>query len=141
MTASVSMSDRPFGCPPDTILDLPIPPSVNRTRRINYRAVPKLNQWKEAADKTIMANGQYNKAWRNIRCYELTIVLNEAMCRLDPDNPVKSAIDYLRRIEVITNDSKKFCRGLHIIWGDAPEGMRLVVTPLEDPPKASRRAA
>lgn len=141
MTALPSMVDRPFGCPPDTILDLPIPPSVNRTRRINWKAKPELDAWKKAAGNLLMANGQWKRGYRNIGRYELTVILDEARCKKDPDNILKAAIDILRAFEVIVNDSPKYARRLTVLWGEAPEGMRLVVTPLEDPPKASRRAA
>ena len=132
LTSMVSMADAPFHCPPDTVLDIPLPPSVNRTRRLDKAALPKVKAWKEAADKTIMASGQMRRAWRNMKRYELTIVLDEAQCNLDPDNPVKSAIDYLRRIEIITDDAPKNARRITIEWGDAPAGMRLIIRPLED---------
>jgi hypothetical protein len=36
-------------------------------------------------------------------------------------------IDYLRRIEVIQNDSPKYFRKLTVEWGTAPEGCRVTV--------------
>ncbi len=98
--------DRPFGCPMDTVLDIPIPPSVNETRRLNRSAIGKHEKWRKVADKVLMASGQLKKGWRNIERYELTVTLDEKRCRTDPDNVLKSAIDYLRRIEVITNDAR-----------------------------------
>ncbi len=77
-----------------------------------------------------MASGQA-KGWRNIQRYELTIVLDEQRCRKDPDNIAKHAIDYLRRIEVITNDAPRNARKITIEWGEAPEGMRLIVRACE----------
>ena len=128
----VSMADAPFHCPPDTVIDIPLPPSVNETRRVNRAALGKLDKWKKHADATLMASGQFRRAWRNISRYELVIVLDETRCRIDPDNIAKSAIDFLRRIEIVTNDAPKNVRKITIEWGEAPEGMRLIVKPLED---------
>lgn len=129
--AMPSRADAPFHCPPDTVLDIPIPPSVNETRRINRAALGKLDKWKRHADATLLASGQFRAAWRNISRYELVIVLDEKRCRLDPDNPIKSAIDYLRRLEIITNDAPKNARQITVKWGEAPEGMRLIVRACE----------
>lgn len=122
-------TDRPFGLPPDIVLDVPIPPSVNRTRKIDHAAAAEVEKWKAAADVMLMASGQYRAAVRIgvPERFELTIVLDEASCRLDPDNPVKAAVDYLRRIELIRNDDKRYMRALHVIWGEAPEGCRMIL--------------
>jgi hypothetical protein len=127
------MGDVPFGCPPDTILDLPVPPSVNKTRRVNWAAMSVVADWIKRADVLLTASGQYRMAKKQKinGPYELTIILNEAMCKLDPDNPIKTPIDYLRRLELIPNDSPKFARRIVIEWGDAPEGCRLVLRPVE----------
>lgn len=124
----IDSADRPFGCPPDVVLDIPCPPSVNETRRVNRASLGKVNDWKMSADATIMASGQYRFARQNPvgERFELTIIFSEDS-RLDLDNGIKSAIDYLRRIELIKNDSKKYMRALHIVWGKAPEGCRLVL--------------
>lgn len=114
------------------ILDIPVPPSVNRTRRINWAALPMVKKWKKAADLVLMASGQYRaaKPHRISGQYELTIVLNEAKCRKDLDNPIKAAIDYLRRLDLIEDDSPKYARQVVIMWGDAPEGCRLILRPV-----------
>lgn len=114
-----------------SILDVPIPPSVNRTRRVNWAGHAKLKEWHARADTLITASGQYRSAWRNIPRYEVSIILDEKRCRIDPDNAAKAAIDYLRRIEVIQDDNKKHARKITIEWGEAPEGCRLIVKPLE----------
>lgn len=123
------MADPPFACPPDIVLDIPVPPSVNRSRRVDWAAMKKVNAWKAKADLTLMANGQYRKAKPHAikGQYELTIVLNEKTCRLDQDNPIKPAIDYLRKLGLITDDSKKYGRRLVVEWGEAPEGCRLIL--------------
>lgn len=121
------VSAPPFLPAPDIVLDVPLPPSVNRTRRIDPAAAGEVERWKKSADMLLMAAGQYRAAKKAaFDRFEITIILNED-CRLDLDNPVKAAIDYLRRIEVIPNDDKRHLRKLTVVWGEAPEGCRLVL--------------
>lgn len=123
--------DRPFGCPLDTILDIPVPLSVNRTRKINRAALSDVRDWYAKADAAIMASGQFRTARKHrdpaTPC-EIKIILSETQCRLDPDNPVKNAIDYLRRLELIENDTGKHVRKITIEWGAAPKGCRIVIS-------------
>jgi Holliday junction resolvase RusA-like endonuclease len=125
------ITDRPFAPAPDTVLDVPVPPSVNATRKVNWAGHAKLKEWHASADALITASGQYRSAWRNIPRYEIAIILDEGRCRKDPDNIVKHAIDYLRRIEVIQDDSPRHARKITIEWGKAPQGCRLVIKPIE----------
>jgi Holliday junction resolvase RusA-like endonuclease len=121
--------DRPFGCPPDVVLDIPLPPSVNRTRRIDPAAAREVERWKKQADMLLMASGQF-RATTGIELperFELQIILCEKKCRQDLDNSIKAAIDYLRRIELIRNDDKRYLRRLTVTWGEAPAGCRLVL--------------
>ena len=114
--------------PTEIVLDIPTPPSVNVTRRHNSVGWAKLEQWKVAADKALMASGQYRAARRGppLGAFEIEITL-DVTCRLDLDNPIKSAIDYLRRIELIRDDSQKYLRKLTVTWGYAPAGARIVL--------------
>lgn len=127
----IDMTDRPFGCPLDIILDIPVPLSVNRTRRENRAAKRDIDNWLVKADAAIMSSGQYRAARRQRKpeqpC-EIKIILDPGKCRLDPDNPVKNAIDYLRRLELLTNDTGKFVRRIVVEWGAAPAGCRLVIS-------------
>ncbi len=125
----IDFADRPFGCPPDVVLDIPVPPSVNVTRKVNKAALGKVDDWKVSADALVMASGQYRFAKRNPvgERFDLTIIFDENRSRLELDNGIKSAIDYLRRLELIKNDDKRYMRALHIVWGKAPEGCRLVL--------------
>lgn len=124
MTSTV---DRPFACPPDTVLDIPVPPSVNRTRRINRAALPELNAWKKHADMMLMANGQFRKAERFAGPYEVTIILDEKQCKRDQDNIAKNAIDYVRALGIVRDDSPKYLRRTVIEWGTAPQGCRIIL--------------
>ena len=128
-TFPVDVSDVPFAPPADIVLDVPVPPSVNRTRKIDRAASRKVEAWEKAADSWLMWSGQFRKAKASgpVDRFELTIILSEEKCRLDCDNPIKSAIDYLRRLELIPNDDPKHMRKLTVLWGHAPEGARLIL--------------
>lgn len=130
--AAPSMADPPFACPPDTVIDVTVPPSVNRTRKVHWKGQKKIQAWKKNADMTLIASGQFRKAQKGIGRYELTIILNEDLCRADPDNVLKVPIDYLRALGILTNDSPRYARRTVIEWGDAPLGMRLIIKPLGD---------
>ena len=127
--APPSTAQPPFGMPADVVLDIPVPPSVNRTRRIDRSALRKVHGWEGAADSALMASGQYREAKANApaAAFRLAIILDEKQCRLDPDNIIKHAVDYLRRLELIRDDSPKYFRGLRVYWGHAPAGCRLIL--------------
>jgi hypothetical protein len=55
------------------------------------------------------------------------VVLSEHHCKIDLDNGLKALIDYLRRIELIEDDSPKHMRRLVVEFGLAPMGCRVVV--------------
>lgn len=126
---TVDTSDRPFGLPAEIVLELPAPPSVNRTRKIDFTSLVKVNEWKDAADKLVMALRRPGDPRRIKGRFELLIVLNETRTGIDLDNGIKSILDYLHRIEVVEDDSPKFFRKLTVTWGDAPEGCRVTVRP------------
>jgi Holliday junction resolvase RusA-like endonuclease len=108
-----------------TILDIPVPPSVNRSRMINRAALSIIDTWQKRCDVLLMANGQYRAATKFTGPFELEITLDEQQCAADLDNIIKAAVDYLRRVELIRNDSPQYFRRLLVQWGDAPEGCRL----------------
>ncbi len=115
--------------PVDIVLDVPVPPSVNRTRRVNWAAMGDVNRWYAQADAALLASGQYRVAMRNAPtgAFTLQIFLDEKQTRIDLDNSVKAGIDYLRRIELIRGDDKRYLRGFEVTWGYAPAGCRLVL--------------
>lgn len=126
-----SLADAPFHCPPDTVLDVPVPPSVNRTRSVNWAGACDVKAWQKRAGMMLMASGQYRRAQKSIPRFEIKIVLCETLCRLDLDNASKHAIDFLRHLGIITNDGPKQMRRVTIEWGLAPAGCRLIVRPCE----------
>lgn len=116
------------------VLDLPPPPSVNRTRKINWRASARAASWLRAADALTMAAKA--KARGLLLGFpgervEVKVLLREDAVGLDLDNGIKCLLDYLVRAEVISDDRKRFLRRLVVEWcdaGDAPEGVRLLVS-------------
>lgn len=133
MVALPSYADPPFAVPPDIILDLPVPPSVNRTRRVDWSAVRTMKAWSNVADAYVLAaKGRSNSPLKLIRVarFELIVTLDERQTRIDLDNGLKSLIDYLRRIQLIEDDSPKHLRKLTVTWGTAPMGCRVTIRPL-----------
>lgn len=122
----VDTGARPFGLPAEIVLDLPAPPSVNRTRRVDWRGQQTTTQWHAVADKVVMATRRPGQPHKIDGPFDLHVMLSPTI-KTDPDNGLKSLIDYLRRIEVIQNDSPKFFRKLTVEWGTAPEGCRVTV--------------
>lgn len=113
----------------EVILDLPVPPSVNRSRRVNWgkNGFAKVTAWHEASDRLLLA-ARFKP--RRIDRFELHVTVSEKHTRSDLDNPIKSLIDYLRRIEAIVDDGPQHLRKLVVEWGDAPEGVRVQIVPL-----------
>lgn len=109
-----------------TIIDLPMPPSVNsiwRYRRKTGRAYlsPKYQAWRATCDKLVMAN---RKAWLPIKGhFTAEIVLSEKQRRGDGDNRTKAILDFCQRAALIENDS--LCDSHSVKWGDAPVGCRV----------------
>jgi Holliday junction resolvase RusA-like endonuclease len=129
-------SERPFALPNHelitTILDLPSPPSVNRTRRFDMSSHAKTKNWLRAADNLMLLQRQTAKHQKIGGRYELLIQLSETI-RLDADNGIKALIDYLRRIELVVDDSPKYLRRLVVEWchpAVAPEGCRVTIQEL-----------
>lgn len=105
-------------------LDLPKPLSVNRTRRINWAAKPAIERWIAQADVLVLMQGRLPE--RISGPFQVTVTLPENS-RIDADNTPKQVIDYLRRLQLIENDSPKHMRRVVIEFGEAPEGIRVSV--------------
>jgi Holliday junction resolvase RusA-like endonuclease len=113
----------------ETVLDLPVPPSVNRTRRVDWAGRADVKRWMMRADQLVTI---FRSLKGNVRMdgqFEATIILSEAHTKMDADNAIKSVIDYARRLELIKDDSPKFMRKITVEWGHAPHGCRLVLKP------------
>jgi Holliday junction resolvase RusA-like endonuclease len=132
MDAMPSYADPPFAVAPDIVLDLPIPPSVNRTRRIDWKSVRTMTAWSNVANAYVLAaKGRAISPLKlsRISRFELLIVLCEHKAKIDLDNGLKALIDYLRKIELIEDDSPKHMRRLIVEFGHAPMGCRVTVKP------------
>ena len=119
-----------------TTIDLPPPPSVNRIRRLNKTEMHFYARWLDACSRTVAhqwaqakLRGVSRPNFGDARVHVL-VQLNEKMKLRDADNALKSCLDYLRRIEIIRDDSKQYVRRITVEWvepQDAPEGARLTV--------------
>jgi Holliday junction resolvase RusA-like endonuclease len=119
-----------------TTIDLPPPPSVNRIRRLNKAEMHYYARWLDACSRTVThqwaqakMRGASRPNFGDARVH-VTVLLNEKMKLRDADNALKSCLDYLRRIEIIRDDSKQYVRRITVEWvepKDAPEGARLTV--------------
>lgn len=132
VAALPSMTDAPFAVVPDMVLDLPAPPSVNRTRKLDFSSLRVVNAWKNVANAYVLAaksrkNGPLKLT--KVPRFELHIVMSDKT-RIDLDNGLKALIDYLRKIELIEDDSPKHMRRLVVEFGHAPMGCRVTIKPL-----------
>jgi len=133
VAAMPSMTDPPFAVVPDLVLDLPAPPSVNRTRKIDWKGKSQLKAWGNVADAYVLAAKSRERSplkLRRIERFELHIIVSEHHTKIDLDNGLKALIDYLRRIELIEDDGPKHMRRLTVEWGIALHGCRVFVKPL-----------
>jgi Holliday junction resolvase RusA-like endonuclease len=115
----------------DIVIDLPAPPSVNRTRRVDWAATKVIKAWQNVANAYVLsAKGRTNSPLKltKVPRFELHIVMSE-QSRIDLDNGLKALIDYLRKIELIEDDSPKHLRRLVVEFGRAPFGCRVTVKP------------
>jgi Holliday junction resolvase RusA-like endonuclease len=111
------------------MLDLPPPLSVNQSRRINWGYIKKHKEWQADADAIVMLEGKH-KQKPILGRFRAFIVIDETKCRADPDNILKALFDYCKRLRLIEDDSPKYLREFTVKYGDAPEGVRLTLTPL-----------
>jgi Holliday junction resolvase RusA-like endonuclease len=133
----VDTSCPPFALPPEAavMLDLPVPPSVNKTRRYDFTHSKLVRAWKDQAEPLVLAakTSTINPLrLSKIERFEIAIIVSEDDTDMDLDNGIKCLVDYLKTIGVIRDDAKKNMRGLTVIWGDsadAPEGCRVFVRP------------
>ena len=130
--AMPSMTDPPFAVPPDIVLDLPAPPSVNRTRRVDWAATKVVKAWQNVANAYVLAaKGRSNSPLKltKVQKFELHVLMSD-QSKIDLDNGLKALIDYLRKIELIEDDSPKHMRRLVVEFGRAPFGCRVTIKPL-----------
>lgn len=130
MDAIPNMADAPFHCPPDVVLDLPPPISVNAMRRVDWSSMSRTTQWKRGADAYVFAakrRADNPLKLERIQRFEVTITFDENQTGIDLDNGVKGILDYLCLVELIEDDGPKHMRRLVVEWGAAPTGCRVTV--------------
>ena len=123
-----SYADPPFACPPDIVLDLPAPISVNRLWRVSKRSVIKsvvYTKWVKTADDMLLELGQLRGVKPIAGKFTALIVVKRS--RMDIDNSAKCILDFLQSRNFIVND--KLCEELILRWGEAPMGCRVTVKP------------
>lgn len=112
------------------VLELPPPPSVNRTRRVDWKGKRQLDEWRTVADAYVLAAKTRRPAplrIEKLEQFEIIVVLDEKHNRIDLDNGLKALIDYLKRIEAIVDDGPKHLRRLVVEWGSAKWGCKVIV--------------
>jgi hypothetical protein len=122
------MYDPPFAVPPDIVLSLPAPISINRSRRIDWNNYPKVKEWIRQADALFLS--QKRKLPPAIKGrYEVIITLQDGS-QTDADNSPKLLIDFIRRVQLVTNDNPKYMRQVTILFGEVDEGCQIVIRPI-----------
>jgi Holliday junction resolvase RusA-like endonuclease len=127
----MTFADPPFLPPPDIIVDVPPPPSVNRGRKIDWKNYGIVKAWRKHADAVLMKSKQVRGVKKHRGRFELQMIVDEKATGCDLDNLTKCAADYLKRIELIEDDGPKYMRKVVLEYGHAPEGVRLVIKPIE----------
>lgn len=125
---TVDVSNPPFALPPDIVLDLPAPISVNRIWRKTKTGVIKsdaYHKWIRRADAMILETGQLKGLKTIVGPFTALLVVKRS--NLDLDNNSKVVLDFAQSRRFIAND--KLCEELTLRWGDAPSGCRLTLRP------------
>jgi Holliday junction resolvase RusA-like endonuclease len=119
--------DPPFAVPPDIVLFLPPPMSVNRTRKIDWRQQKSVKDWWRNAENMLLMQKRKLPPPITGR-YELIVTLHEGL-RMDADNGLKIICDAMRRFGLVTDDSPKYLRRLTVEFGDV-SGCRVTIRPM-----------
>jgi len=99
-------------------LDLPIPPSVNRTKRVDWLGNKKRRQFYLHADLHITAYGPRPVPVRMITGPCVLIFEIPQASRVDLSNHCKVLEDYLVSRQFIAGDDKRYVREIHMKWVD-----------------------
>lgn len=115
----------------DIVLDLPPPISVNKLRKIYWPADKKAQEWRDMADRFLLAaKARKEVRFERLERFELHILMSESHTNIDLDNGLKLLIDYLHQREIVANDAKKNMRRIVVEWGHAPAGCHITIKPL-----------
>jgi hypothetical protein len=124
-----------MGAANQIVLDLPIPPSVNRTRRVDWQGHKQVKEFYTRSDLFLSAHDR--DAPRKTRIitgpYQLTIAIPETLSGIDLDNHCKTLIDYLVSREFVAGDDKQHLRRLVVEWAFETVACRITITDLSTP--------
>jgi len=117
----------------DVVIDLPVPLSVNKLRRINWDQHKRAQAWRAVANNYLMVAKRRPVnpiRFDRIERFEMTVELDEKSVKSDPDNCLKMLIDYLVSVNIIKNDAPQNMRRLVVEWADLPLGCRVTIKPI-----------
>ena len=129
-TGGVKVNESPPRVTTGFILDLPLPPSVNRTLGKLGNTSPGIAKWRKLCDGYLFAEWGRIKRQAVKGDFAIDIAWTSAEFKhSDIDNRVKPLLDYLQDRELIEND--RLCRVMVVHWGAAVFGCRVCVEPWE----------
>jgi hypothetical protein len=137
MGAATNQQEQKDQAALDITLDLPIPPSVNRLRRIDWSNHIAHKQWRLRTDLFVSAHGPAD-ILRQLRspdrkgpliagAYELRIQIPESLSGIDLGNHDKAIIDYLVSREFVANDSPRYLRRIVIEYGSPTPACHITI--------------
>lgn len=129
------MGRRPHYRAPEVMteitINIPAPPPINQTRRIDWAKHAKHMAWRKRAGGSIlefMSNARKAGTPNHIAGqFEIAITLDEKTVNCDLDATLKGTVDFLVVSGIVTDDSKKYMRRVVLEWGDCPEGCRVML--------------
>jgi Holliday junction resolvase RusA-like endonuclease len=111
--------------PAELVLELPAPPSVNRTMGTKLGSLhPLVKAWRRTADAHLLVTKQ-SKHLRLIEGTVFITIIWDISNLADIDNRIKHLLDYLQLLGIVTNDNK--IRSMYVAEGRAPAGCRVTV--------------
>lgn len=133
-TVAPSMADPPFAVPAPIVhvIDLPLPPSVNRIWRANKAGKhaisrsPEYTSFLSQADKYLMSVGGMRGRKTIYGAFSALIELKRPSINADLDNRIKAVLDWAEHVGLIVNDHH--CVDVRAIWStQAFTGCRLTL--------------
>jgi len=89
-----------------------------------------MRAWTKAANAMTMAAWSGGKRPKSVlNRFEVTIILSETATKVDLDN-ISKVIDYAKYLGLIVDDGPRYMRAVHIVWGEAPAGCRMILRPV-----------
>jgi hypothetical protein len=127
MGADIDTNNRPIE-KTHISFDLPIPPSVNRLRRVDWSNNRGRQEYYLRSDLFLTAYGPRPAPVRLIKgAYEIRIQIPESLSGIDLDNHCKAILDYLVSREIVPDDSRRFLRRLVVEWGSPTPACRITI--------------